>query len=202
MKPKMLGLVFLAIQTSFVFAQSKTSLSLKQMPLSISLMDESISLPNFWFLGYPFNPALMIGTEYVWNDHPRYDWLVAANLGGYHHRYSQAAIFLNSELGFRYHVNRWNAQMRVGAGYAHTFYPGTEFRLINGMPEPVTAAAGPTFMPSASLGLGYRLSESAYAPEISLLWMVAADMPFSYYTGLHQMVGVRFSFYPFQSSNS
>ncbi|MEM7370488.1 MAG: hypothetical protein AAF587_17895 [Bacteroidota bacterium] len=202
MKLCMFSLIFLAIQSCYLAAQSPNPFSLKQMPWSIALMDESLSVPNFWFLNYPLNPAIMIGTEYVINDHPRHDWVVAANLGGYYHKYSQTAIFLNSEVGFRYHLNRWNAQLRAGAGYAHTFYPGAEYRLIDGRPEKVNAAGAPTFMPSVSLGLGYRLSESEKAAEVSLLWMLAVDQPFSFYTGLHQLVGFRCTFYPFRSSNS
>ena len=45
--------------------------------------------------------------------------------------------------------------------------------------------------------LNYELKEQEYSPEIFLTFASQAEVPFNFFTGLHQMVGIGVKFYPF-----
>ncbi|MEL7530550.1 MAG: hypothetical protein AAFN10_04545 [Bacteroidota bacterium] len=168
------------------------------LPIRIGLMDHSHAFGNFWFLGYSYNPALMLGTEHILKAEGNYDFHLTGNLGFYHQSQSQTALFLNSEIGYRYRLNRWSANARMGLGYAHTFYPGPIYAVSGNQFEEVSQAGAPRFQPSISVGIGYRFGDDPYSPELGLRYMLAADLPLNLYTSLHQMVGLEFTFYPFQ----
>ena len=168
------------------------------LPLKIAVLDESISLPNFWFTRYAFNPALLIGTEYPIQQKGKHEWYVAANLGFYHHKKSQSAIFINGELGYRYFLGRWRPASSFGLAYAHTFYPGPVYESVDGIFQEVSNSGHPTFMPSLAIHLGYQLSTNDYPPELFLTFMSGVDIPFRQETSLHQFVGLGLKLYPFQ----
>lgn len=162
-------------------------------------MDESISLPTFWFLRYEYNPSLMVGTEYIWKENSNHDWHFTANLGGYYNKEWQAGIFVNSEIGYRYHWNRWNTFARVGLGYSHTFETKRIYQPDgNGSYSQARNLGNPNFMPSLGLGIGYQLNDNPNSTEIYLHYLQTAELPLNLFTGVHQFVGVGVKFYPFQ----
>ncbi len=188
-------IIGLLLSTQFAKAQENTT---QAFPLKIAVLDESIAFPNFAFLSYSYNPALTIGTEYILTEKGNHDWHLAANIGGYYHKTWKSAIFLTTEIGYRYHLQRWNFSTHLGVGYAHTF----ESRPIyepdgNGNFVQATNYGNPTFMPSAELQIGYELKNQAQSPEIYLTYRAAPELPFDYFTGLHHFVGVGFTCYPF-----
>lgn len=167
------------------------------LPLKISILDESLALPNFWFTRYSYNPAAMVGTEFILKEKEKTDWHLTANLGFYYHKDWQAAVFLNSEIGYRYHFGRFNAAARLGIGYAHVFATQPIYREVDGDFVAATDYGSPTFMPSLGLSLAYELQEKAYSPEVFLIFSSQVEVPFNFFTGLHQLVGVGVKFYPF-----
>lgn len=171
--------------------------SSKAYPLKISIMDESITYPNGSFLRYSFNPAIMIGTERILKEKPKSHWYMTGNLGFFYHKDWQTGIFLNSEFGYQRNLGRWNVHGRLGLGYLHSFATGAVYKLDAGEFQEVTDKGTHTFMPSGTVGVGYRLGEGAYSPEIFLDMMVSVELPFNYYTGVHQFTGVGVKFYPF-----
>ncbi|MEM8527194.1 MAG: hypothetical protein AAGG68_21315 [Bacteroidota bacterium] len=167
------------------------------IPLKISILDESIALPNFWFTRYSYNPAAMVGTEFILKEKEKHDWHLTANLGFYYHKDWQAAVFLNSEIGYRYHFGRFNAAARLGLGYAHVFATQPIYREVDGDFVAATDYGSPAFMPSLGVSLAYELKEQEYSPEVFLIFASQAEVPFNFFTGLHQMVGIGVKFYPF-----
>ncbi|MEO0895189.1 MAG: hypothetical protein AAFY71_02135 [Bacteroidota bacterium] len=173
---------------------------LSQLPIRISVMDESISLPNGWFTRYSFNPAITVGTEYVLKGEGASQLIVGGNLGYYYHKNWQSAFFLNGELGYKQHFNRLAAYLKLGVGYAHAFTPQPIFEGTETSTQEARDWGYPIFMPSATVGLSYRLRNEPYSPEIFAQMMTSAEFPFNLYSGLHQFVGLGFTFYPFAQS--
>lgn len=169
------------------------------LPIKISILDESISVPNFWFLRYSYNPAVMIGTEWIWKEKEQHDWHITSNLGFYHHKDWETGLFLNAELGYRQYLGRYNVTGRFGIGYAHTFSPVPVYQYKEGNYEEVTDFGSPTFMPSFALGIGYDLKKERNSPEIFLTYMFAPMLPFNQFTSPRQLVGLGLKLYPFQN---
>jgi len=190
----LLLLLCIAFATQAI-GQEKT---LSNLPLKISLLDESITLPNLKFLNGEYNPALMVGTEFLLKQKKNHDFHLTANLGFYHHKDWQTALFLNSEIGYRYHLNRWNVSARLGAGYAHTFANKPIYAFENGEWQKAKNSGHPTFMPSLALVLGYRFSDAANSPEIFLTYMGTINLPLRIFTSTHQLIGLGIKTYPFK----
>ena len=164
-------------------------------------MDESTSFPTGWFLSFPFDPAVMVGTEYSFRPGRINDWHLAGNLGFWYHRHNQTALFVQGAFGYRRNIGRWNVFGRLGAAYVHSFAPTPVFRLEDGSFQTGRDSGTPAFMPSLELGGGYRLGESAYSPEIFASITHSAEFPLNEFTGLHQFAGIGIKFYPFSSKH-
>lgn len=172
------------------------------MPIRISVMDESISLPNTWFLRYSFNPAVSVGTEWVLKEKNNHDLHATGNLGFFYHKDWQSAVYLNSEIGYRYRLQRFFGTARFGLGYTHQFATKPVYSPVDGNFEQVTDYGGPAVMTSLAVGVGYRFGSQPYAPEVGLTLMQSFDVPFTIFSGAHQFVGVSFAFYPFNPNSS
>ena len=186
--------LFLFLLTSFTLSQKGYSQS---MPLKVSVLDESISFPNFWFTDYSFNPAIIIGTERLLKEKGNHDWHLTGNLGFYQHKDWQNGIFVNTEIAFRHHFGRLSVSPKLGIGYAHTFSPKPVYRFDNGEYRQVKELGNPTLMPSLSIELAFKINKTEQSPEVFLTFMESAEIPFRFYNGLHQFVGLGYKFYPF-----
>lgn len=188
-------LLVLTFYVEGIYAQEK---SLTNFPLKISILDESLALPNLQFLGFEYNPAMMIGTEYILKKKEKSDWHLTGNVGFYHHKDWQTAVFVNSEMGYRYHFGRLSASARLGIGYAHAFANKPVYGLKDGEWQEVKNTGVPKFISSLALGLEYRFNDAENSPSVFLTYMSAIDVPISIFNGLHQLVGVGVKFYPFK----
>lgn len=194
----MLWTLFCLLTTAF---HTQAQSPLAPYPLKVSVLDESLILPGFKFLQYGYNPALMVGTEYKLNNNPVSSWHLTGNLGFFYHAQSQTGIFLNSEFGYRYHLNRWNFRLGTGLGYLHGFSNRPVYKREEGILVESTDFGSPTLMISASAEIGYQLKPGEQQPELFLTWMNSAEVPFNFYTGIHQFVGIGIKFYPFKSKS-
>ena len=170
----------------------------QSFPIHISVMDVSSSIPNFWFLRYSYNPAGMIGTEYLLKEKNNHDFHLTGNVGFYHQEDWQTGTFLNSEIGYRQHFNRWNAYARLGVGYAHTFSPRPVYKFEDGQFQEVKDNGRSYFMGSVSLNVSYELSKKENSPEVYFTFMQSVELPFNQWAGAHQFVGIGYKFYPFK----
>lgn len=195
MKNNMFFWMFVCLIGTSVHAQE--SKNPHGFPLKISLMDESLTFPNGAFLRYDFNPAIMIGTEHVLKQKPKSEWYLGSNLGFFYHKEWQTGIFLNGEFGYRRHFGRWNVHGKLGLGYLHSFTSGPVYQLEDGVLSETANTGTPTLLPSATIGLGYRIGKSPSSPVIFADMMMSAEIPFNFYTGIHQFTGLGIKFYPF-----
>lgn len=198
---KILYSLLLILISGSSFAQVAQWDSIKQtLPISIAVLDESISLPNLWFLEYEYNPAIIIGTEYILKQKPKSDWHLTANVGFYYHKNWELGPFINSEIGYRRSLTkRFNLQGRFGLGYLHQFAGKTVYTFQEGTYKEKTDFGSPTLMGSLSFGCEYELKEKPFSPTVFFIYMGAAKLPFSIYNGLNQFVGLGYKFYPFSN---
>lgn len=172
----------------------------KTMPLRIVFFQETNHLrPGLDFFDQPLHPGIMIGTEWKLNQHPRRDVFLAANVGGYYHRWLSAGAFVQGEIGFRYGFPfGLSLEARAGLGYLHSFYPGEVYAYDESLGRYAedSNTGYPSLLPSLGVALGYRLHRSPQAPVLQVLYQYAPELPFSY-AGLHQFLGFGITFYPF-----
>lgn len=191
-------IIFTCLIVSNLSAQKVEMENTKQtLPLSISILDESISVPNFWFLNYSYNPAVIVGSEYVLKQKEKSDRHLTGNIGFYYHKNWELAFFINSEIGYRYHFNRFNVLGRFGLGYLHQFAGKTVYTFQDGTYKEKTDFGSPALLTSLALSCEYEIKKTEYSPAVFLTFMSSAKLPFSIYNGLNQFVGLGYKFYPF-----
>lgn len=176
--------------------QDKSKLK-QDFPLRISLLDESITPPGFLFVKYPYNPAAMVGTEFLLRKRPKHDLHLTGNLGFYFHRHIRTSVFLNTEIGYRYHLGRFSPTLRAGIGVAHAFSTAPVY-VFNGEDYETGKNSGrPVLLPSVGFELAYRLKDQERSPELFFSYIFALEAPFAFVTLSHVLVGVGYKFYPF-----
>ncbi|MEO1448145.1 MAG: hypothetical protein AAFV07_01390 [Bacteroidota bacterium] len=171
-------------------------------PVKIGVMDHSLSIPNFWFLRYGFNPTVTVGTEYTLKQKGGHQLFLSGNLGAYHQQKVETGIFLQTDISYRYQWKQWYAGIGLGPGYAHTFFTTPEYRYGEGDFSDASKVGHSYFMLAAGLELGYQFNESPTSPRVALQFREQLYSPLSLYNGFHQLVGVSFSFFPFTNSNN
>lgn len=153
-----------------------------RMPVTVAYFGETLA-----------HPGLMVGTERsVWRG-GWHELLAATNLGGYQHAGNHNGLFLNGELGYRMTLPAGlSAEALAGAGVLYTMLPGDVYLPSSSPSEPGRDGGRPTFMPSATVGLGYALGDSRLFARLQAF----GQYPYNTYTLLHlaSQVGVTWNF--------
>lgn len=146
---------------TFSFQKSFSSDTLK-LPLRITIFDNGTKLPGgnkLLLMNLPIHPGITVGTEYFWNKKKK-QWFQSAVLGYFYHQYSQHAIQIYTELGYRYHCKiRLAFEGKIGLGYLHSI-PATEIYNLdaNGTYQRTNRFGRIQFMlPMVSFGAAHRL---------------------------------------------
>ncbi|MFQ5641877.1 MAG: hypothetical protein ACE5IR_28205, partial [bacterium] len=151
-------------------------------PLVIAVGTHTLSFP--WHnkpLTFQFNPALIIGTEFMHKNWKHFRISQPVNLGYFQHKYIESGLFLNTDLAFSYATGfGLHADFLLGAGYLHAFSRREVFELKNGEYEKVTDWGRPAAMISLAAALGYQFKSNrrfSFSPFIQYRWFV--QTPFS-----------------------
>lgn len=181
--------------TSNLFANDSSD-----YPISVAIMDESISLPGTWFLRYSFNPAIMISSERILKEKNNHDWHLNATIGYYHHKEWLSGILLFPEIGYRQYIKkRWAVYSRFGLGYTHRFALKPIYTYQDGTWAEANELGSPAVMASLSLGVSYKVKDEEKSPEIFINTLGSVEYPLSIFTSLHHFNGVGVKFYPFKN---
>lgn len=151
----------------------------KDKYLLFSLFNSGTQLPgNFFTL--PIHPGVSAGMEFAYNRNPVNRWFQTAKLGTLHHQYSQTAVQLYTEGGFRRSVRRGiSAEFRLGLGYLHSFTDVPIFKLgTDGYYSQVSKFGRPQFMTSSAIGLGYTFLKAKNPWRIQLDYQFYLQTPF------------------------
>lgn len=95
--------------------------------------------------------------------HKRHQLITGANLGAYTHFKYNTALFLNTEIGYRY-IRQGGIifETMIGIGYLRTFLNGKTYVVNkNGDVSNVFLAGSNSFMPSISFGFGHDVSQKS-----------------------------------------
>jgi len=151
----------------------------KDRHLLLSVFNSGTQLPGN-FITVPVHPGVSAGIEFAHNRSTVNRWFQTARLGLLHHQYSQTAVQLYSEGGFRRSVWRGlSAEVRVGLGYLHSFTDVPIFKLNSeGTYKRVSKFGRPQFMTGGALGMGYTFHKSAHPWRLQLDYQFYVQTPF------------------------
>ncbi len=120
------------------------ALSVRKLPLTVCYFGETIT-----------HPGLSVGTELSLNGNAVHNLFVTANIGSYLHVRNHAALFINTEFGYRITARSgYYFEVLAGAGYMHTWLDGTVYEIgDDGLVYEIADPGRPAFMPSVTVGL-------------------------------------------------
>lgn len=153
------------------------------IPLSLAIFNNGTMMPGQGYAGVfseNIHPGITLGTSYMYGAGKHHELFQTFKLGYFYHHYSQHAIQLYSELGYRYLTKSGLfAQGFLGVGYLHSFADVQQFTLKNGEYEKKANWGRPQFMGSVALGLGYDLQQKIHKPlRIFLQYQFWIQAPF------------------------
>ena len=179
-----------------------TTVTHAQMPVTVSIFNESTSVPFTDWWSDPIHPGVEVGTYWPDRGGGRFRVVPGLRVGYLFHRKLFQGIYGRVNVGFTYrHPSGINLKARLGAGYLRTYAVRTEYRMVDGQLRARPDRGNHRVMPSLSWGVGYRLRRrDPRSTELFLLhetWLeypYAGDfIPLMAHTNLH--LGA--TFFPF-----
>tara|TARA_R110000796_G_scaffold252571_1_gene388005 strand:+ start:52073 stop:52684 length:612 start_codon:yes stop_codon:yes gene_type:complete len=176
-----------------------------QQPVTISIFNESTTVPYTTFANAPIHPGAQIGTEFTWKENKYFRLYPSISIGYMFHKNLFKGLYANFELGVDYKTSfGLNLKSKIGLGYLHTFTTQQEFQFDEGSYKSKKDLGNSRLMPSFTTGLGFRLHpKKANSTEIFLLYQSWIEYPYSpgfiplmAHTNLH--LGAKF--YPFNNN--
>jgi hypothetical protein len=151
------------------------------MPVRISVFNESTSIPFTRFFTAPVHPGIEAGTALKWKEKEHWRLYPSVSVGYLFHNKLYQAVYLQVELNCDYVLDFGLCfKSSLGVGYMHTFTTQQEFSFENGVYESRADKGNSRFMPSLSLGLGYRLQPAQLnSAEIFVMYQAWAEYPYS-----------------------
>ncbi|WP_044102269.1 hypothetical protein [Neolewinella persica] len=150
-------------------------------PVTISLFNESTSMPFTKIWSQPVHPGVQVGTEFNSNSDRRLRFYPGINLGYVFHRKLFQGVYINVDLGVTYNITKnVNLKAALGGGYMRTYTTGPEYTLVEGALLKRADQGNSRLMPSLTLGLGYRLRpQKTGSPEFFVLHKTWLEYPYS-----------------------
>jgi hypothetical protein len=168
-------IILIFLLPAVLFAQKK------QIPLSISLFNESTAIPYTRFFTTPVHPGLQLGTEFSYINKKHSRLFQTANLCYFYHNHLAQGVGIYTELGYEYRLKLGLAfQSLLGVGYMHTFATADEYTFSNGHYEKKTDKGNARLFPSLSFDIGYYIKKSEKnSPEIFIRYQSWIEYPYS-----------------------
>ncbi len=153
----------------------------KEIPLTVSLFNESTAIPFTRFFTTPIHPGIQMGTEFNYRLHEHTRLFQTANISYFYHDHLEQGIGLNTELGYSYRFGLGiEVSGLIGVGYLHTFTTEQEFTLVNGHYIHTPDKGNARMTPSLSFDIGYNLLKAEKdSPQIFIRYQSWAEYPFS-----------------------
>lgn len=132
-------------------------------PLIVSVFNQATLLPGSGEAFANPHPGLSLGTEFRYNRSTVNQWFQTAKLALAYHQYVQTSVQLYSEAGYRRAIWRGiGAEMRLGAGYLHSFPDVVRFRFKDGAYQPIRNVGRAQAMLSTAAGLSYTFPRQPF----------------------------------------
>ncbi len=176
------------------------------LPVTVSVYNESTSMPFTDWWSNPVHPGVQIGTEFHGASDRNLRLYPAITVGYLFHKNLFQGAYARLDLGLDYrHPSGVSLKAKLGAGYLRTFATRTEYVLRDDQLVAQTDKGNHRVMPSLAFGLGYRFRpKDPRSTEIFLMHETWVEYPYAgdfipvmAHTNLH--LGA--TFYPFNSKN-
>lgn len=153
----------------------------KQIPVTISLFNESTAIPFTKFITTPFHPGIQAGTEFDYSKKECSRLFQTVDVSYFYHNYLAQGIGLSSALGYEYRFsNGLSLEGLLGIGYMHTFATTEEFTFTDGQYVKKTDKGNGRLIPSLSFDIGYYWHPSSDdSPKVFLRYQAWAEYPYS-----------------------
>ena len=153
----------------------------REIPINISLFNESTAIPFTRFVTTPIHPGLQLGTEFNYKVKEHSRLFQTANISYFYHNYLAQGIGLNTELGYEYRLKPGIAfTALLGIGYMHTFATTEEFTFSDGHYEKKADKGNARLYPSLSIDAGYYFKKTEKnSPKIFIRYQSWAEYPYS-----------------------
>lgn len=153
----------------------------KQIPVIISLFNESTAIPFTRFFTTPVHPGIQAGTEFEYSQKEHSRFFQTVDVSYFYHNYLAQGIGLSSALGYEYRMANGLAFSGLfGLGYMHTFATTEEFTFTDGQYVKKTDKGNARLFPSLSFDAGYYLKAAeTNSPKIFLRYQAWAEYPYS-----------------------
>ncbi len=151
------------------------------LPVTVSIYNESTSMPFTTWWSDPVHPGVEVGTAFYGTSDRALQVYPAIRLGYLLHRPLFQAVHVNVELGVDYrHGSGLTLHTKLGAGYLLTLATRTEYVPQGGQLVAQRDRGNHRVMPSLTLGLGYRLKpRDPRSTEIFLLHQTWLEYPYA-----------------------
>jgi hypothetical protein len=138
----------------------------EQHPIEFATGNFSVGMPFSNIFTGRYYPLATLGTEFYYRNKEHSQIYQTARIGGYYNRYNTSAVFVNTEIGYRYSFGfGLFADANLGVGYSHLFRPGAIYKLNgNGEYEQVRDWGSPSLMADYSLSIGYDFAKRPGKP--------------------------------------
>lgn len=170
-------LIITGIWTVLMLAGSQASLGQMKRQLSLAAINESIAFP---FTSYgEFHPGFELGVSIISREKEHSIRQVNAYAGWFLHQYIENGFFLRGEYSYKLKLGEaFTVGIYGGAGYLHTFYPGTLYQIdeVTGEINSVRQFGRPRIMLSTGIQISYR---SPVGIEPFLKQEFAVETPFA-----------------------
>ncbi|MDO1451501.1 hypothetical protein Q0590_34825 [Rhodocytophaga aerolata] len=167
------ALIYLFLPCGSLQAQEKTH----SLPISVSLLAETITLPRTKNVFNRLNPGIRIGTEFSYSRGKPTQWFQTLSLTYYRHKQLHDAFLLNTQVGWRRYVGNFYPEVLLGVGYG--LQHSSMHRFTNSS-KGTFEKASPfmhKLMPSLALGVGYRINT---VTAVFTRYEFMAELPFVY----------------------
>ncbi len=153
----------------------------KNIPLNISVFNQSTAIPFTRLMTFPIHPGFQVGTEWNLKSKKKVRIFQTINTSYFYHNYLTQGIGLNSEMGYeRKFKSRLAISGLFGLGYMHTFATAEEFTFVNGQYEKKGDKGNARFCPSISFDIGYYVKkDDLNSPKIFMRYQSWAEYPYS-----------------------
>lgn len=170
-----------AILLWFLFNTAAAFGQHRQLPFTVSVFNQSTSMPFTKIFTSPVHPGIQAGTELNHRVKKRTRIFQTINLSYFFHNRLAQGVKINTELGYEYRLKAGLAfSGRVGLGYLHSFTTAQEFSLVNGSYTKKTDRGNPHIVPSISFDAGYYLKKAIRnSPQIFIRYETWAEYPYS-----------------------
>ncbi|MEQ9169211.1 MAG: hypothetical protein RLO12_23355 [Fulvivirga sp.] len=152
-----------------------------QQPVTVSVFNESTTIPFTTFLNRPMHPGVQVGTEFEGKMKNHFRIYPTVSIGYMFHKKLFQGLYANAELGVDYKTGAGiNIKTKIGLGYLHTFATQQEFQFNGTGYESKGDKGNARIMPSLTIGLGYDLRKNdPQSTEIFFLYQSWIEYPYS-----------------------